>query len=128
MGNYNILPSDDTDLETIYSAGDLANVGSKNDERVPQTALEEFMIHQFKDFVGENTRCTLECELQTTQDPALSTVYLQIYNQNTDTWIDVDSDNASPINTDFTLTGSIADLTDYKLVGQISCRVYQEAK
>lgn len=95
--------------------------------RVAQTAIGEFAIHQFKDFVGTNTSCTLEWEGQTDLAPSTSTVYLQIYNQNTTTWESVDSDNATAINTDFILTANIADLTNYKDGSDlISCRVYQE--
>jgi len=86
------------------------------------------MIHQYKDFVGAETACSLEWEGQTTLLPSSSTVYLQIYNRNTPAWETVDSDNASPANADFTLSGNIADLTNYKDASNvISCRVYQQA-
>ena len=86
------------------------------------------MIHQFKDYAGESSSCTLEWEGQTSLVPSLSTVYLQIYNRNTTTWDTVDSDNFSNANTDFILTADIANLTNYKDGGNvISCRVYQLA-
>lgn len=86
------------------------------------------MIHQFKDFVGSTNSGVLEWEGQTDLAPSTSTVYLQIYNHNTNTWTTVDSDNASSVNTDFNLTASIADFTNYKdLTGVISCRIYQQA-
>jgi len=84
------------------------------------------MIHQYKDFVGAENSIRLECELKTAVAPAVSTVYLQIYNRNTTTWDTVDSNNTAPINTDFVLTGFVADLTNYKDGSNvISCRVYQ---
>jgi len=56
----------------------------------------------------------------------VETVFLQIYNQNTTTWDAVDSDNASAVNTDFILKGTIPDLTNYKDGSNVmSCRVYQ---
>jgi hypothetical protein len=86
------------------------------------------MIHQFKDYVGAYSSCILECELQTTQSPSISTVYLQIYNRVTLVWETVDTDNTSSTNTDFILTANIPNLTDYKDGSSvISCRVYQEA-
>ena len=128
-GDYIVLPTDDTGLETAYSAGDLSDVSSNNTVRVAQTGTSQFMIHQFKDFVGYNTRCTLTCDLQTTYLPSSSTVYLQIFNRTSGEWDEVDTDVASPVNEDFTLTGQVADLTNYKDASNIiSCRVYQEAK
>jgi len=97
--------------------------------RVGQTGSNQFMIHEYKDFVGDNTQCTLICNLQTTLVPTESTVYLQIYNRNTTSWDNVDSNNSASADTDFTLTGVVADLTNYKDDQSIiSCRVYQEAK
>jgi hypothetical protein len=127
-GNYADLPSDDTDLETDYSAQDLLDVADKDDVRVAQTATQEYMVHQFKDFVGDNASCTLEWEGQSSLAPTSSTVYLQIYNRDTSEWNTIDSDNTSNADTDFTLTANIADLTDYKDASNvISCRIYQLA-
>jgi len=126
-GDYAVLPGDDADLETAYIPQDYLDVDTKNNVRVAQTGPgQEYMIHQFKDFVGAESGCTLECELQTTLDPAVETVFLQIYNHNTTTWDAVDSDNTSAPNLDFTLKGSIPDLTNYKDGSNVvSCRVYQ---
>jgi GTPase SAR1 family protein len=127
-GNYAELPTTSADLETTYTAGNITSVATQDDDRVAQTGYLEYMIHQFKDYVGGATRCTLECELQSTLAPTLSAVYLQIYNHNTDVWDTVDSDNTSSADTDFILTGEKADLTNYKYESAIiSCRVYQQA-
>lgn len=85
------------------------------------------MIHQFKNFVGDETACQLEWEGKTTFAPSSSTVYLQIYNIILTQWDTVDSDNTSNVDTDFSLLAEVADLTNYKQNGVISCRVYQEA-
>jgi len=125
-GDYVTLPANDTNLETAYSAQDYLDVDTKNDVRVLQSATSQFAIHQFKD-VADGSSCHLECECQTNCPPSLSTVYLQIYNRNTTSWDTVDSDNTSAINTDFTLTADIADLTNYKDGSSVvSCRVHQE--
>jgi len=63
-----------------------------------------------------------------TTAPSSSTVYLQIYNINTNTWETIDSDNTTGTNTDFILTAEKEDLNNYKDVGGImTCRVYQDA-
>jgi hypothetical protein len=126
-GDYGVLPVDNSDLEVNYSGQDVIDVAEKDDVRVAQTGTQEYMLHQFKDYVAINT-CSVECELQSTQAPSVSTVYLQIYNLNTDEWDTIDSDNTSNADTDFTLSASIVSLTDYKDENNlISCRVYQEA-
>ena len=113
-------------METNYSAQDYLDVNLKDDIRVGQTASKEYAIHQFKDYVGNSNACDLECELKTNLIPSDSTVYLQIYNQNTSTWDTVDSDELSAADSDFSLIANVADLTDYKTADKtISCRVYQ---
>lgn len=122
------LPTDDTDLETVYSAGDVTDVETNNGVRVAQTATNQYMIHQFKDYIGSAGACNVSWEGQTTWPPASSTVNLQIYNRNTTTWETIDSDNTTAEDTDFTLSANIADTTNYKDGdGYISCRVYQQA-
>lgn len=125
-GDYADLPTNDNDLESTYTETDETNVATKNDVRVAQTGTSQYMIHQFKNFVGSQTSCQVECELQTTLAPSSSTVYLQIYNRNTSAWVTIDSDNTSGADTDFTLIAEVADLTNYKDASNvISCRVYQ---
>jgi hypothetical protein len=124
------LPANDNDLETGYSGTDYTDVASNNAIRVAQVTDtgKPYTIHQFKDYVGSNNSCTLTWDGQSDLAPSLSTVYLQIYNRNTSTWVEVDSDNLAAANTDFILTATIADLTNYKDVNSvISCRVYQQA-
>jgi len=123
------LPGNDNDLETNYSAQDVTDVSSNNQVRVGQTAAgSEYAIHEYKDFVGSNNSCTLTWEGQTSVDPSSSTVYLQIYNRTTTTWFTVDSYNTSTVDTDFSLSGTVSDLTNYKNASNvISCRVYQAA-
>lgn len=122
------LPADDTDLETAYDAQDVIDVATKNNVRVSQNATDEYAIHQYKNFVGGENTAFLEWEGQTNCGPSFSTVYLQIYNRDSPAWETVDSDNSSPVDTDFTLSGEILDLTNYKDGSQvISCRIYQLA-
>ena len=127
-GDYIALPGDETDLETDYTPQNVTDVSTIDGTRVDQTATGEFMIHQFKNFVGAETSVTVTSVSQSTQALSTSTAYLQIYNLNTTTWDAVDNDNTTAANTNFTLEGDIADLTNYKDDSNvITCRVYQEA-
>jgi len=126
-GDEAVLPANDADLETNYSEQDIIDVATKNNVRVGQTATDDFAIHQYKDFVGANSSCTLEWEGQSSLAPSSSIIKLQIYNQDSPGWEDVDSDNTTNADTDFTLSGNVPDLTDYKdTSGVVSCRVYQD--
>lgn len=103
-------------------------MGTDNAVRVAQTATQQHMVHQFKNFVGSSVSCTPLCNLQSTLAASASTIYLQIYNQNTTTWDTIASNNTASANTDFDLTVNVPDLTNYKKANNtISCRVYQEA-
>jgi hypothetical protein len=127
-GDYAVLPADDSDLEVNYTGSDVTNVSSKNDVYVDQTATEEYILHQYKNFVSVANSCDIEAELKSSLAPTLSTVYLQIYNRDSSTWETIDSDNTSSADTDFILTASVVDLTNYKDATEvISCRIYQLA-
>lgn len=122
------LPSTTSDLETTYTEAEETRVSTRNDIRVSQTGTLEYMIHQFKVFVGSETYGTIEAELQSTLDPRYSTVYLQVYNQNTGAWETKDSEAESDSDVDFELSATISDLTDYKDSGQVvTARIYQLA-
>jgi hypothetical protein len=125
-GNYASLPTGIADLENAYTPQEYTDVSSKNDERVLQSAVGEYAIHQFKDYVGDATSGTLEWEGQSNYAPLSSPVVLQIYNRVSLLWEEVDTDNTSVANTDFILTAFIANLTNYKDENKIVvCRVYQ---
>ena len=128
-GDYNVLPANANDLENAYTVQNYTDVSSDNEEYTPQTGTEEFMIHQFKDYVGAATTCTINCNLKTTQDPSASTVYLQIWNKDDVQWDTLLEDSASDPNVDFNMNKSGVDLEHAKDASNvITCRVYQEAK
>ncbi len=127
-GHYAALPTNDNDLLTVYSAQDIIDVGTSNNVRVGQTGALEYMVHEYKNFVGTASFATLHWEGQTDLAPSSSTVYLQIYNRNTTTWDNVASDNTSSPGTDFVIEGTLTDLTNYKDASNvIASRVYQQA-
>jgi len=107
---------------------DYIDVATDDGVRVTQTGTQQYMIHQFSDFAGLAQSATLTWNGQCTVSPVESIVKLQIYNYDTPGWEDVDSDNSADSDTDFTLEGSIPDLTNYKDAELfITCRVWQDA-
>ena len=126
-GQYAVLPTNDNNLTTPYSDQDNTDVATDYSVRVGQVAADSYhAMHQFKDDVGENTVATFMCNLQSDLAPSASTVYLQIYNQNTLVWDTKDSDGAADADTDFDLIAGDVALANYKDDTVVSCRVYQE--
>lgn len=130
MGDENVLPGDTNDLENLYGGHNYEDVKNDDAVRVEQCATDEFTIHLFKD---QNSNSTDDIDVswngQTDWAPNESTVFLQIWNNNDGSWENLDSDNVTVVNQDFTLTGSIvANQSYYYLAGNwVACRVYQEA-
>lgn len=121
------LPTTDNDLSTPYSGQDLTDVSSINAVYVAQEGTTGYVIHQFKNFVGNITFCMLQFSGKADFSPASSPVLLQIFNQQTDAWETVATQNTVGAGADFTFDEYIADLTDYKTPeNTISCRVWQE--
>lgn len=126
-GDESSLPTTDSDLETDYSAGEITNISANNSTRVAQTATGQFAIHQFKDYTVASS-VSVTWDGQTDYAPSTSTVYLQVYNYDTPGWETKDSDNTTAVNTDFTLTSTIADTTNYlSPSSHMTWRVYQES-
>ena len=124
-GSYVTLPNDDTDLDIAYTGQDLSDVEFNDNIRVGQES-PYFSIHQFKNYISPNT-VSLLCDGQSNVSCSVSIVYLQIYNRDSLIWETIDYDDQTDADTNFSLTATILDLTNYKDDrGVISCRVYQE--
>ena len=126
MGNYSSLPADDADLENIYTAQNITDVATNDTNRVSQGANSgDYAIHQYKNVVGKQT--ILDWDGQCSLAPASSPVYLQIYNRSgTPAWETLDSKSTGVADSDFTLTATINDTTNYRDgSGVICCRIYQ---
>ncbi len=123
------LPTDATDLATIYTSSDYTDVGSSNDVRVEQTGeLTEYILHLFKKLNINNTDgIRISVELQAAHAPTVYPVLLQIYNYNAAAWETLDTNNSAAADTDFVLTGRITSgNSNYYTGGDwIACRVYQ---
>ena len=121
------MPSDSADLTTMYSAQEVLDIAADDATRVSQISYGDYAIHLFKRLVA-GSKATIKSNVRSNIAPSESTVYLQIYNHDSDTWVTIDSDGATVADTDFDLEAVVADLTNYKdLENLVSCRVYQEA-
>ena len=126
-GSYAALPTDDADLSVDYTEQDYTDVSTHNEVRVDRIAdTTEYAIHQFRNYAGDYSTCTIVTELRSSRAPSSSTVYLQIYDYNSAAWETIDFDNTHAANTDFELTAHMTALENYKSNGVITCRIYQE--
>lgn len=127
-GDYSTLPATDSDLENIYTSGEVAQVATDDGDRVSQSAIAQYAIHQYKTNVGTNTSWTFKWNGQSSMAPSTSAVKLQIYDREGTTWDDLDEENGVGANTDFDLTATVTtDLDHYKDAGNVvTCRVYQQ--
>ena len=127
-GDYATLPTNNNDLETNYTEAQEVLVSTRNQSGVGQTGTSQHIVHQFKNFLGSKTVCEIEWEGKTTLTPVTSTIYLQVYNQDTSLWETVDSNSTWQQDINFELSKKILDTTDYKDGSNvISVRVYQLA-
>lgn len=122
------LPTTNTDLETMYSDTEELYVSQRDNILVGQPGAGQYMIHQFKNFVGAQTKCQLEWQGSSELAPSTSPIYLQIYNVVTGSWLTIASDTVSDADTDIQLIGKVGDATNYKDTSNIlTSRIYQLA-
>jgi len=126
-GNYASLPSGVTDLENIYTEQEMTDIVDDNSVRITQDATSEYAIHQYKNDVGTYPSGIFRWNGQSSLAPSSSPVVLQVYKVNGTTWETKDTKSTGDADTDFDLSFSLADLTDYKDGdGIVTCRVYQQ--
>ena len=123
------LPTDDGDLENLFTAQEYLEVDNNDGIRVDQSSTGGYSVFLFKNKNDSQESITINWDGQSNRAPSDSTVYLQIYNRNSSTWETLDSDSTSAANIDFTLTGNIfTNLSNYYDNNYwISWRVYQQA-
>ncbi len=128
-GDESALPGNDDNIETSFTSQDYTDVEVDDGTRVSQTAQGEYAIFLFKNKNDSQENITLNWNGQSDRAPSDSTIYLQIYNRNSTTWENLDSDDETGANTDFDLTGTqSANLSNYFDADfWISWRVYQQA-
>ena len=125
------LESDDTALATTFSEQDYTDVESDDNVYVDLQGTARYMKFLFREF-NENKsgtqKFTITWKGKSSVAPSTSPVYLQVYNRTLEQWETLASNNTSPANTKFTLTGTqstnLGDYYDSNYV--ISVRVYQD--
>jgi hypothetical protein len=126
-GNYASLPSGVDDLENVYTEQEMTDIVDDNSVRITQDATSEYAIHQYKNDVGTYPSGIFRWNGQSSLAPSSSPVVLQVYKVNGTTWETKDTKSTGDADTDFDLSFSLADLTDYKDGdGIVTCRVYQQ--
>lgn len=116
-----------TDQE-VAKTKHLSNEYPDIEDDIGQSAQLQYMVHQFKNFVGSAANCGIEFFGESDLPLYNSTAYLQIYNRTTHQWDTLDTNNTWPDEITFELKKKKVDLTNYKNAQNIiSCRVYQRA-
>jgi len=126
MGQAADLPTDDADMGTAFNSTMYTYVGEEDEGGyvTQETDTDKYAIFEFKDWVGDLTECYLKWVGWTDYPGTGATIYLQIYNRDSEEWENLDMVDTSPGLT-VTLESAVLDLTDYTGDGFISCRVYQ---
>ena len=124
-GSYVALPTGIDDLTTSFSAQDYLDVNAFDGTRVGQDSTGQYAIKQFKDYIGAVTEASFTWKGRSSLAPSVSEGVLQIYNFTSTTWETLDSNTTASADTDFILSDTILDMTNYKSDGLCVCRVYQ---
>lgn len=123
------LPTTNDSLDVGYTSTELTNVDSDNSTRVAVGSIStnRYLIHQFSVSTPENAEIAVSWNGQASIAPSTTTVYLQIYNNNTSSWETLTSNSSASADTDFTLSGSkTTNLSYYRdSEGKSVARVYQ---
>jgi len=103
------LPTDDKTIAgNSYESANYTTVGTNDGNRITAIGTKAYVLHTFR---KKNTNSTDDLEvsidLQVSRAPSAATVYLQVYNHNTDAWDTIDSEAAASADTDFTLSATI---------------------
>jgi len=127
-GDKTTLPTTSADLETLYTDQEEIDVSTDNGTYV-NVEGSNYLIHQHAKVNSNKSALSIKWNGQSTLAPSSSTVYLQIYNFNTNSWETLSSNNSASANTDFSLTGSKTTNLTYYYDSDNYCyvRVYQEA-
>lgn len=123
------LPTNDSPLANLYTSQEVLDVQDDDAARVPMEAAEDnYSVHQFqKEYTNNNEHIYVTWNGQTDIKPTDSTIYLQVYNNASGSWEDIDSNNTANSNTDFNLSGSTSGTASdyYDNENKVSIRVYQ---
>ena len=93
------------------------------------TIVGNYSIFEYKDFIGSINSVFIIWVGRTSLAPVLSTVYLQVFNNTTQSWETLVSNNITAADINFTLSATISNnLNDYfDEFQRVICRVYQRS-
>jgi hypothetical protein len=121
------LNSDDSTLSTTFNSTNYSNVTTE-DSTFDTISGDGYLNYLFKAYKSGGGNFLINVKAKSTKAPSSNTVYLQVYNRDTTSWENLDSDSSTGANTVFTLSGGKnSSLTDYyDSDNLLSLRVYQE--
>lgn len=125
------LDTSDVGLPTVSTYDDFIKVNTDDDTFLDLEGSQVYFKYLFKknNHNTDNTNpFTVTWSGKSTVAPSTSTVYLQVFNRDSQEWETIDSDNSTGANTKFTLTASVTESVGnyYDENYLISCRVYQD--
>ena len=132
-GAYTVLPTNDNDLSTIYTEAEVEKTMRESDQYpdveddIDQEGVLQYMIHQFKAFVGSVYTFGIDFSGESSLAPSSSPVHLQIFNQVTHLWETLDSNDLYSAEVTFELKVRRMLAANYVKNNLISCRVWQLA-
>jgi hypothetical protein len=121
------LKTDDATLSTTFDPTNYSNVATE-DSVFDTISGDGYLNYLFKAYKSGGGNFLINVKAKSTKAPFSNTVYLQVYNRDTTSWENLDSDSSTSANTVFTLSGGKnSSLTDYyDSDNLLSLRVYQE--
>ncbi len=131
--NYSRSAEDDLPLtsangDILFNPTEYVEVAAEDNTYATQTATNQWCLFIFKDRGIANTEdIHVTWQGKSNVAPSVSTVYLQIYNTNSNTWETMSSDSTSSAGVNFTLVGDItSNQTHYYDASLwVTCRIYQ---
>ena len=122
------LPADDANLNLFTETEYTVVLIEDNEYAKEDLDSTDYSIFQFKEQKLSQAIFSVEWIGQSALAPASSTIFLQIYNRDSDEWEALDSDSVTAKSTNFTLQGGkSASLSDYYDTNNwLSFRVYQQ--
>lgn len=120
------LPTTSANLGTIFSPGEETDVSTDDNTYVDIDGVDGYLIQQFKYIhINDTARVKVTWIGKTSTAPSTNTVYLQIYNYTTASWVELDSNSTESADTEFKLLGYKTGTDYYDASNEITARVYQ---
>ena len=129
-GSADELPIDNVNLAHVFDGHEYVEVAVEDHIYVSQCGHRGFTLFEWKNHFIDNLDSLVGRWIgRTNYAASLSTVYLQIWNDNDGVWETIDSNNTAGAGVDFILEGSVRVNVwkYYDIANWASFRVYQES-